>query len=162
VRERGLPVPAIERAGSGRGPAGFGAIASYWWPRSKYAGTYDGKWVEQRTPLLPADFDLRWHRCAPEDQQFDPWLRGGEPVDLVHLTSNGRLTFALPRHFFGFTTFFGRRKREHKAQLETVVIEPDEARLVMVWKSELACHATFDDLDFTRVVEKDYLGSEGP
>ena len=52
------------------GPAGFGAIASYWSPRRELTGTYDAKWVEKRKPLLPTDYDERFVLCAPTDQRL--------------------------------------------------------------------------------------------
>jgi hypothetical protein len=93
VRVAGAPVPNIEYrdAGKGRGQAaGFGVIASHWSPRRQLAGTFDAKWVEERKPLLPANFDPRFHHFAPADQQFVPGLRGGEPIEIVNLTRDGR------------------------------------------------------------------------
>lgn len=34
-------------------------------------GTYDDKWLEERHPYYPKDFDDAHWNCAPEDQQFD-------------------------------------------------------------------------------------------
>ena len=64
-------------------PAGFGPIARHWEPRVRWAGTYDKRWQRTRKPLLPDDFDDRFHQCAPEDQQVDGGLIGGELVELL-------------------------------------------------------------------------------
>ena len=45
----------------------------------KVAGTYDQKWLDEKFPFLPEDFDKRYFQSAPEDQQTDT-LEGGEPV----------------------------------------------------------------------------------
>ncbi len=158
VRDVGERAPNIEYAGSStsKSSAGFGAIASFWEPRASLAGTYDAQWVRARKPLLPKDFDPRYFMCAPTDQQFPP-LRGGEVIELRNLTPSGHCVLQLPKRYFGFTTICRGRAVEHRAQLDTVVIEPTASRLIMSWKSQLDCHKDFDYIDFTRIVEKDYV-----
>lgn len=160
VKAVGAPVPCVEYAepgGGSRPVPGFGAVASYWAPRIHFAGTYDQAWMTERRPLLPADFDPRYFHFAPEDQQFAAPLRGGEVVELWNLTPDSYYSFVLPKHYFGFTTFHGGEGVEHRAELETVYIEPSDARVTMLWKTQLDCHAYFDDIDFTRVIEKEYI-----
>ncbi|MFO0648421.1 MAG: DUF2169 domain-containing protein [Polyangiales bacterium] len=121
-----------------RGPAGFGAIACSWAPRLAYAGTYDGAWARSKRPLLPDDYDDRFTLSAPVDQRFEGHLRGGERFELVHMTPGGVLRFTLPTRAFTFRTAIGRRREEHHARLATVLVEPDDARLVMTWQTSLA------------------------
>jgi hypothetical protein len=140
-------------------PAGFGVVASYWMPRLKYGGTYDAAWQKQRFPLLAADFDPRFYQCAPEDQQIT--LRGGERVELINLTPDGRLAFELPKRWLGFETRFGERRVDHRANLHTVILEPAIPRVVMVWHTTLpVANRDVDYLDETIVFEKDALGEE--
>ncbi len=138
---------------------GFGPLCSYWDPRRRYQGTYDGAWVQSQKPLLPLDYDPRINMCAPVDQQVEPHLRpGGVEVMLVGLTRGGRLGFRLPDPYFGFRTHFGsytkRPPVEHRAQLHTVIIEPDYPRVSMVWHTRLSCGNAIDDIDQTTVEEK--------
>ncbi|MEM7136269.1 MAG: DUF2169 domain-containing protein [Myxococcota bacterium] len=139
------------------GPAGFGAIASYWSPRRELAGTYDAKWVEQRQPLLPHDFDPRWFMCAPADQQLTTYLRGGETFGLLNMTPTGVLSFALPKRVFRLTTFIGTTEHEHTAEVQTVVIEPEFPRVLVTWHSTLSCHHDIDNIDRVRVREKQFV-----
>jgi hypothetical protein len=138
-------------------PAGFGAIASYWSPRLEWGGTYDDAWMEKKFPLLPDDFDDRFHQCALPDQQVAGYLRGGEVVGLKNLTESGSLQFVLPKVHLGFSTSFGKQKQEHRASLQTIVIEPDIPQVILVWQTSLACHHLLDDLDETVVREKRYI-----
>ena len=138
-------------------PAGFGAIASYWSPRLDWAGTYDDAWMERKFPLLPDDFDNRFHQCALPDQQVGEYLRGGEMVALENLTESGSLQFCLPKVHLTFLTYFGSQKREHRASLQTVVVEPDGPQVILVWQTSLACHHLLDELDETIVREKRYI-----
>jgi len=138
-------------------PGGFGAIASYWSPRLEWGGTYDEAWMENKFPLLPDDFDNRFHQAALPDQQVGESLRGGEAVALQNLTESGSLQFFLPKVYLTFSTHFGRQKQEHRASLQTVVIEPDVPQVILVWQTSLACHHLLDDLDETIIREKKYI-----
>lgn len=147
------PKMGIEKAG----PAGFGAIDSFWSPRRELWGTYDQSWEQHRRPLLPKDWDPRSLLCAPVDQHPNRHLRGGEPVELVNLTPNGLLRFALPKAYFSFSTKINGRKEEHRGRLGTVIIEPDHPRVIMVWQSSLTCPTDVDYLDETIVREKPFI-----
>jgi hypothetical protein len=122
-------------------PAGFGPIPGHWAPRTQYVGTYDDRWKQERFPLYPLDFSEQFYQCAPEDQQVPGFLKGGESAELTNLTPGGALRFRLPRVTLAFTTAFGGRDlQHHRAHLHTVVLEPDEPRLQMVWHTNLPCH----------------------
>lgn len=138
-------------------PAGFGPVASYWTPRKEFAGTYDEKWQKQRFPLWAEDFDIRFNQCAPPDQQVTGFLRGGERVDLINLSPGGRLSFMLPKVSPFFVTKFGKDSVEHRADLHTVILEPEYPRVIMVWYSSLPCHRRVDELDVTVISEKEFI-----
>jgi hypothetical protein len=150
----GRPAPNVELPERSGVPAGFGPVASFWQPRLGYAGTYDDVWLRERMPLLAADFDERFFQCAPEDQQAPGFLHGGERVELTNLTPSGWLEFTLPRLHLAFTTRFGRESVDHVGRLHTVVLEPDEPRVTLVFHTRLPCHHRVDDLDVTIVAEK--------
>ncbi len=161
----GLPAPNIEYPDwlmtswkDRPPPAGFGPIDRSWSPRAELAGTYDGKWRSERAPLLPEDFDERFHQCAPADQQIPGHLKGGEPVTLRHLTAEREeVTLVLPRLWLGFQTFLGRDVIDHRANLLTVLFEPDELRFTMTWGTHLPCQNKEHKLERTRIFEKELL-----
>jgi hypothetical protein len=160
----GMPVPSIEdiddpiESARYRGTAaGFGPIPCDWQPRLGLAGTYDDVWQQERQPLVPVDFDTAYFRCAPADQQVDGFLRGGEDVVLHNLTPSGLLRFRLPHFAFGFRTKFDRTFVQHRGELHTVIIEPSDRRLTMVWQSALPCHHTLYGLTETLVTEKAHV-----
>lgn len=133
---------------------GFGPIPCNWPPRVKLAGTYDDAWKKDRQPLVPVDFQNDYFRCAPADQQVAGFLQGGEEVVLRNLTPEGEVSFQLPRVTLGFTTHIDGGTQQHRAQLHTVILEPDDRRLVMVWQTSLPCHHTLYTLKQTTVIEK--------
>jgi len=144
------PDKKLEKAG----PAGLGAIDSYWSPRRELAGTYDETWQKSRYPLLPADWDSRCLLCSPSDQRPETQLSGGEVVELENLTPDGNLRFVLPRVYLRFRTRLDNRTEEHQSRLATVIIEPDHPRVIMVWQSTLMVRTNGDYLDETIVSEK--------
>jgi hypothetical protein len=160
----GQPVPNIEypanpvRSSRYNGPpAGFGPIPCDWQPRVKFAGTYDEAWQKERQPLVPKDFQDSYYRCAPADQQVNGFLKGGEEVILRNLTPEGLLRFRLPQVSLGFNTRIVGGTTHHRAQLHTVIMEPEERRLIMVWQTALPCHHTLYTLKETVVFEKERM-----
>ncbi len=139
------------------GPAGFGAIDSYWSPRRELTGTYDAAWQQNRLPLLPEDWDPRSLLCSPVDQRPKYYLIGGEPVELTNLTPGGKLRFTLPRVHLSFKTLIDSHKEEHRSRLSSVIIEPDHPRVIMVWLTSLACRNNVDYLEETIVREKRHV-----
>lgn len=122
---------------SGR-PAAFGPVAHHWQPRVRYGGTYDMRWQHTRDPLLPADFDRRYFRCAPEDQQTQKPLIGYEEVTLGGLTADGFLGFVLPRISFNFITTFRRYGDiQQTPSIHTLWLMPDRRRFEIVYVSAL-------------------------
>ena len=137
-------------------PAGFGPIACHWQPRVSLAGTYDDDWERTRKPLVPDDLRDEFYQCAATDQRAPAFLRGGEPVWLRNLAASGDLQFALPRIHLGFETrFYGGGSVLHPQRLlHTVVFEPDDLRVSLVWQSALRCHSKMYKLKDTLVTVK--------
>ena len=75
---------------------GFGPIPGDWAPRVERIGTTDETWRQTVAPHLPADFDLRFFNCAPDDQQAQGFLRGDEKIALSGLLQEEIYTFRLP------------------------------------------------------------------
>jgi len=135
-------------------PAGFGLICKHWMPRRQYAGTCDQRWMEERLPLYPEDFDFRFFLGAHPDLIAVPHLRGGEQVELQHLTPEGRLAFSLPKITLGFQTLLAEKWVHHRATLGSVIIEPDQPRVMLIWQSSIRCHRRKFELEETRIFEK--------
>jgi hypothetical protein len=164
VREEncvGMPLPNIEDPDQLIGawkdrpsPAGFNAIDCAWSPRRELAGTYDEHWRRTRFPRWAADFDSRYHNCAPRDQQSENYLVGGERVDVLNMSENGSLSFQIPKVRFCFRTRFGHERVDHEGQLCTVIVEPNVSRVILAWQTSIICNRRDDQLDETLVVEK--------
>lgn len=140
-------------SGGGKVAAGFGAVASHWHPRSTFAGTYDGAWIENRKPLLPQDWDPRVLLCAPADQQFIPHLNGGEIIELHGMTPSGAMRVTIPRADLTFKTRVRGSDKRTRGSLVSVVVEPDAQRVLVAWQTSLPCHHDMDYLEFTSIFE---------
>lgn len=113
--------------------ASFGFIDSSWEPRLKFAGTYDDAWLKDQFPLLPLDLDLRFFNSSTPDLTAKGFLTGGEPVKMVNLSKKGTLEFKLPRLKINLMFRLGESRNPRKANLWTIIFEPDEDRFYMVW-----------------------------
>lgn len=156
----GKPAPNVEIPGVGpresSRAAGFGPVCSYWAPRAKFAGTYDAKWLSERKPFVPEDYDARFLCCAPDDQQVRGRYEGGDRIDVVNMTPEGVFGFEVPRITLGFSSYFSTGRgpqavEHHRGALRTVIVEPDKRQFVLVWQTTLECHAKIENLDETVV-----------
>jgi hypothetical protein len=132
-------------------PACPGFVAPNWQPRLAFAGTYDEAWRRDRMPFLPPDFDERFLCEAVPELQARPHLVGGEPVKVVSASRAGDLTFALPRVTLGVTAWLRGQRRPAQPVLDTVLIEPDEERVVLTWRAGVRCPRQFLQLEAVEV-----------
>lgn len=119
------PSDPIRRAAARPKPAGLSAVGRHWAPRRKYWGTYDARWLEERCPLPPKDFDLRANQAATPELVARPQLVGGEEGALQNLTPNGgTLSFVLPRVRLGITfRVKGREPESFTPTIDTVILD---------------------------------------
>lgn len=120
-------------------PACFGFVDPAWLPRRSHAGTYDEAWQRKRAPYLPNDFDPRFFNSACPDLTFDRFLEGGEPVSIQGASQRGVLQCTVPRCTLAIAVKVGGQKHSPRAQLETILFEPDDNRMCLSWRAQLAC-----------------------
>ncbi|WHZ21853.1 MAG: hypothetical protein OJF47_000965 [Nitrospira sp.] len=129
-------------------PAGFGFTSPNWQPRAAYAGTYDEKWMKERMPLLPKDFDRRFFNAASSGLISPQYLKGNEPVSIENASPNGRLSFNLP----GVPSpecrvqLRGGSDRHLQSHLDTVIINTDDNVLFLIWRTNLVLRSGPQDL----------------
>jgi hypothetical protein len=139
---RATPLPQLEhpdaliRAPDDRPPpVGFGPIGRHWQPRLGYAGSYDERWCKERAPLLPTDFDERFHQAAPPDQILAGYLQGGEAVEVVGCTAGGPLRFAMPGHRPRAWVRMRSRDMVPALRCESVTVDVDRSKLVLLYRA---------------------------
>jgi hypothetical protein len=134
----------------GFAPMAFGPLGRSWLPRRSYGGTYDASWLDNRVPLLPMDFDDRYFQASAPDQQI-PYPTGGEPVELVHLSPEGRLSGEIPRTQI-IVTFERKSGRitQRIANLDTVLFLPEDRHMCLTWRTRIT--AERDLFEFARAI----------
>ena len=120
-------------------PACFAPLCAHWEPRRSFAGTYDERWLKRRAPYLPEDFDSRFFQIAPTDLISRGHLRGDESIEVSGATPSGKLQCRLPGQRIEVTFLLDDERLARMPVLDTVLIEPDEGRVVLVWRSMLRC-----------------------
>ncbi|HTU65332.1 MAG TPA: DUF2169 domain-containing protein [Steroidobacteraceae bacterium] len=142
----GHPVPNLEdpaaplrSLGDTPPPACFAPVSPAWLPRRAFAGTYDAAWQQRRAPYLPDDFDPRFLQCAAPELTFDRYLEGNEPVEIHGASSTGPIAFALPTARPIVEVRIAGAAQEPWANLETLLLEPDENRASLTWRAALPC-----------------------
>ncbi|MFO0758393.1 MAG: DUF2169 domain-containing protein [Byssovorax sp.] len=131
-------------------PAGFGALDLRSPERQALAGTYDGRWLEQRYPGFPEDFHWSFFNVAPRDQRLPGFFEGDEAFSLHNMHPDeplleGRLPGLAAR------CFVRRRGREAlpldeiRTRIDTVRLFPEQRRAVAFYRGTLEIEE--DDAD---------------
>ncbi len=120
-------------------PSNFGCSAPAWQPRASYAGTYDEHWQQTLAPYLPIDFDTRFFNMAHPDMIVNGYLTGGEPVHISNMHINGDLDFKLPQLKLVTHVKIENRVESAHFNMETLLLEPNQQQLSMVWKATIPC-----------------------
>lgn len=141
------PRELIASPGDRPPPAGFGFVARHWAPRVGHAGTMDATWREERFPLLPRDFDRRHHQSATPELISPKPFSGGEPVRLEGASERGVLTFRVPSLALQIGVAIKRSRTFHRPTLDTLLIEPDDRRLVCTYRLTFPCPKSYLPLD---------------
>jgi hypothetical protein len=133
------PRHLIERVEDRPEPAGCGFTLPQWQPRARLAGTYDDAWSEQRSPLLPLDFDRRFFNAATSALIAPEYLTGDEPVRVRNMTPTGDLTFQLPGMTPPICEIHCRnRPAEYLPTcLDTVIIDVVSMQVLLIWRNYL-------------------------
>lgn len=131
------PDDLIGGAGDKPKPAGFGPIYRTWKSRAGKLGTYDKKWLKERFPAWPKDFDWTYFNAAPQDQQLDQFLIGAEEVTLENMhPEHSMLKTSLPGIRIRCLVREGEdlAVREVKMNLDTLHVDADKQALYLVWR----------------------------
>jgi hypothetical protein len=128
--------------------ASFGAVSKLSPQRVALCGTIDERFVRSDR-ALPEDFDFAYWNAAQADQQIE-FLRGGETIELVNLCSadtagaqterDGKVTLRLELptpECFALCRFEDGEIRPQALAIDTVVIEPEDCTVSVVWRTVL-------------------------
>lgn len=135
-----LPTSLITGYGDKPQPAGFGPVHRTWKLRTGKLGTYDNKWLKERFPAFPKDFDWTYFNAAPADQQLEGFLRGDEEVELTNLhADHAVLKTRLPGLRVRVLLREGNesepaRVREVPMNLDTLHVDADKSQMYLVWR----------------------------
>ena len=122
-------------------PAGFGPRGIDW-PYQKKIGSFDKKWLAERWPGFPDDFDFNYFNLAPEDQRLPGYFQGDEIIEIRNLHPRKPLLKAnLPglrlRVFILRHGEKGEEFVEMPANLDTVWLFPHRDLGVVIWRGSL-------------------------
>jgi hypothetical protein len=134
-REIDVTIGPVRFGGKVAAPWPFGPIGPAKEPRRRYAGTYDGVWLEQRFPLLPGDFDPRHNQVAPPAQIAPQPLAGNEMVTVRNLYARDEmLRAALPGRTVVVAGNVRGRYFTEIALLDTVTLSSERPVVSLVWR----------------------------
>ncbi|MET0594193.1 MAG: DUF2169 domain-containing protein [Polyangiaceae bacterium] len=153
------PSALIRQFGERPPPAGFGFVSPHWQPRAALSGTFDAAWLKERSPRLPKNFDRRHFNAASAGLVAQGYLRGDEAVTTIGTTREGRLSFNLPAMPAPEVrvVFHGKKEQRLVPNLDTVIIEPDERRVLLLWRAWTKLRTGPQDVSDVEVTPRKYL-----
>jgi hypothetical protein len=154
----GTPATQLEDPRDPQAPAGFGAIHRHWSPRREFAGTYDERWTQTRMPLLPADFDARFHVAVPHDQWVPAGILSDTPVEVLGATPDRAWYFQLPRLAPGFSSSIRGSWVHPPTHLDRLLVDADTRRIELTYRAAIPAPSKLELIDQVRIVEKKVLG----
>ncbi len=131
------PRALVRRFGDRPAPTGVGFVSPHWQPRAALAGTYDAAWQADRAPRLARDFKRAHLNAASEGLVAPQHLLGTEYVTAEGVTRGGPLRFALPGVYAPRVklTRHGAGDVDLVTNLDTVILEPDAGRMMLIWRT---------------------------
>lgn len=143
------PAARIQSPADRPEPVGFGFTSPDWQHRAQWAGTYDAQWQNERAPLLPRDFDRRFFNSASPGLVAPNYLRGDEPIAASGVLPAGERFIATlpgkPSPVVAVSMRAGAPVRMETV-LDTVIIEPDERRVQLVWRGHVRLRSGAHDV----------------
>lgn len=132
-------------------PMAFGPRSRACPSRAKLAGSYDKDWVDNQFPFLPKDFDDHYYQAAPEDQQTE-YLKGGESIQLVNLTQEGRTQFKVPtmKQKKVVFYFFNGEYKIADFHVDTLHLLPEEGVFTLTARASIPLYG--DPFDCSKVI----------
>lgn len=117
-------------------PVGFGFTSPNWHPRKMFAGTYDETWLNERSPLLPGDFNPLFHNAASSQLVTKGYLNGDEPVQILNASPWPKLVFHLPGLTPPFITLTQKNGQIYGLQtvLDTVIVNTEDMLLFLHYR----------------------------
>ena len=120
-------------------PAGFGGHDFMWPQRQTKIGTYDERWLAERAPGFPDDFDPAFFNVAPVDQRADGFFASGQSFALANMhPEKARIEARLPnlaaRCFVTLDDGGNDTFSEVALGIDTVHLFPDAERGVVIFR----------------------------
>ena len=145
------PADLMQNPGQQLTPHGFGMIPPGWQPRAGYAGTHDDTWRCKQSSLPPTDIDQRFYSSSAPGLCTPAHLTGREQVFVEGADKKGALRFQLPGAMPRVSVRFRYREEAVGLRLDTVIVEPDESRVILVWRGEISIHGKQGEICRVRI-----------
>lgn len=141
--------------------AGFGAVPPFFESRQKLAGTFDEDWVANRKPMLPLDFDTGFFQSAPQDQQCQGFLRGGERLMMSGFCHDDTISFRIPKDKYRAVANFSDGNCELDMSIYTLFVDTQQKTISISYSAAFHCQSREHLLVSTSVVRLQEVTEHG-
>ena len=88
---------------------------------------------------MPEDFNSKFFNTSHSDLVCKEYLKGGEPVQILNMSSKGPLKFNIPQCEFDTQVRIAGNNEPLHLNLETILFEPIDLKFSMTWRAKKEC-----------------------
>lgn len=131
-------------------------VAKGWLPRRSAAGTFDEDWERDRHPRMPLDYDLAFWNAAPLRLQIDPYLQGGEVIEISGVSRDREtVSLRLPGAKLALKSLTDPSQAPVAMHLDTVELDVEDidegqASVVLLWRLIVPDRDAFTEAEIIR------------
>jgi hypothetical protein len=146
-------------------PQGFGFIGRSWKPRIDYAGTFDEKWIKEKHPIMPDDFQEQHNNAAHPDLQIKGYFEPYDRVTLHNLVKDRYMqSFEIPNFHFKGSIEDNFKIQTFYLDIDTVIVDilDDDMQknaLYISYRSRTPIYEGINECKLNMIVPKDFLGA---
>lgn len=155
---------SIDKPNMSNPPQGFGFIGRTWKPRTDLVGTYDKKWMREKHPILPDDYQERYTNAAHQDLQLDGYFLPHDKIVLHNLIKDRyEQSFVLPNFYFKAQIEESFSDKPYFLNIDTVIVDlmEEEMKKNAVYVSYRIRMPSNENVQKTKVnmfVPNDFIG----
>lgn len=145
-------------------PQGFGFIGRSWQPRIKKAGTFNEKWVKEKHPVMPDDYQETYNNAAHPDLQLEGYFEPFDKIILHNLVKDRyEQSFKIPNFYFKAQIEEAFPSEPYFLDIDTVIVDLMEDDMTkntvfISYRKRIPTGENIQQANLNMYVPKDFIG----
>jgi hypothetical protein len=146
-------------------PQGLGFVERSWEPRRSLSGTFDAKWIEEKHPVMPDDFQESFNNAATPNLQLKEkgYFHVGDSI-VLHKLLKGKETqaFQVPGFYFKGAAHLAQEEAPFMLDADTLIVDilDDTMKnnaIYLSYRSRVPYIEEIDKVSLNMIVSEDFI-----